>query len=133
MGHEQRDDLAERVRACLGPDATGDERSMFGGIAFMVGGHMAVCAGGDGGLLVRTTDVSTHVREDGSGPVTPMIMAGRESKTWLRVAPEAIADDLPLRRWVMIGVAVAGSLPPKSGDEPDAEDSPEALAGEPVA
>ena len=106
------EELAERVRVALDGRADEPPRKMFGGLAFMVDGHLAVCVG-DGDLLVRTTDVGTHVRADGTGPLTPMVMGGRTSKTWLHVAPEALVADEALQKWVAIGVAVAGSLPPK--------------------
>ena len=100
------EDLANRLRELLAGE-TVTEKRMFGGLAFLVGGHMAVVASGQGGLMVRCDPEQTddlladeHAR--------PFEMRGRELQGWLRV------DDAgDLRRWDEIGVAYARSLPPK--------------------
>jgi hypothetical protein len=86
---------------------------MFGGLAFLLGGHMSVSASGQGGLLVRVdpADSDALLEEPGA---TLMQMGGRRPMDgWMRVAPEAVADDEALSRWVDRGLAYARSLPPK--------------------
>jgi len=104
------EDLADRVREHLvGTRVT--EKKMFGGLAFLVDGNMAVAARGHGGLLVRVdpSESDRLVEEPG---VEPMQMGGRGPMTgWLHVAAEAIADDESLDRWVQRGVRYALSLP----------------------
>jgi len=104
-------ELAERIRGLL-PDQPVSERAMFGGLAFLVGGHMAVAASGKGGLMVRCDpgDSEQLVKEAGA---SRMEMRGREMDGWLRVAGEAVADDDVLAEWVRVGMAYAGTLPPK--------------------
>lgn len=106
------EDLAERIRERLGLERGVIEKKMFGGLAFLVGGHMAVAASGQGGLLVRvppseTADLvaTTHA--------TVMEMRGQLMPGWLRLASEHVGDDDELADWVRKGVAFARSLPPK--------------------
>lgn len=113
------EDLAYRIRELLAelPAASAggpvvDEKSMFGGLAFLINGHMAVCVSGQGGLMVRVP------REHTEGLVAqphaaPMIMSGRETKGWVRVADTGLADDQDLRRWAARGIDYANGLPPK--------------------
>ncbi len=103
-------DLAERVRELLGPKF--DEKRMFGGLAFLIGGHMAVAVSGQGGLLVRVRKEDTE-KFLGRAHVSPMIMAGREIRGWLRVAPDGVKTKRQLQNWVERGVDYAGSLPHK--------------------
>ena len=105
-------DLADRIREQLAAEAGLTEKSMFGGLAFLVDGHLAVSASGQGGLLLRVDPQHTEefVTHDGADR---FVMRGRPMDGWLRVAPEAVADDEELRRWVAIGVGYARSLPPK--------------------
>lgn len=107
------DDLAERLRAALAAaGAAADERRMFGGLAFLVGGHMAVVAASDGGLMARVDPAQAEalLAQDG---VRPMEMRGREMSGWLRVANAAVADDGALEAWVARGLGVVRALPPK--------------------
>ena len=85
---------------------------MFGGLAFLVGGHMAVAASGQGGLMVRCNPDRTSelLAEPG---VTPFEMRGRGMKGWLRVDDAAVPDDAGLQRWVDVGVGYVATLPPK--------------------
>ena len=103
------EELADRLRALLGdrPDLT--EKKMFGGLAFLIGGNMAIAASGQGGLLVRVDpDESDELtREPG---VDVMVMRGRAMAGWLRVDATADEDLVP---WVERGVGFASSLPPK--------------------
>jgi TfoX N-terminal domain len=104
-------ELAERIRGLL-PDEPVTEKTMFGGLAFLVGGHMAVAASGKGGLMVRCdpADSERLVSESGT---SRMEMRGREMDGWLRVTSEAVVDDDVLAEWVRVGTSFAGTLPPK--------------------
>lgn len=106
------EELAARVREMVHEHGAAEEKRMFGGLAFLLGGHLAVCASHDGGLLVRTdgAETDTLLRQE---HVAPMEMGGRTSRTWLRVGPDALADEERLRAWVGRGVATAQALPPK--------------------
>ena len=110
MAHDE--DLADRIRTALGDRDGVTEMRMFGGLAFLVNGNMAVAASSQGGLLLRVDpgDTDSLVTEDG---VTRSEMRGRAMKGWVDVDSSAIAADRDLARWVGIGVAFAGTLPPK--------------------
>jgi TfoX/Sxy family transcriptional regulator of competence genes len=105
------EELAERVRGLL-PDLPVAERRMFGGLAFLVGGHLAVAVSGQGGLMVRCdpADSDRLLTEPGA---TRMVMRGREMDGWLRVTSDAVADDEALERWIAVGTTYAAGLPPK--------------------
>ena len=103
------EELAARIRALVAGEASLTEKKMFGGLAFLIGGNMAVAASGQGGLLVRVDPEQSDalVAETNA---EPMVMRGREMAGWLRVDP---ADDDELRTWAERGVSYARSLPPK--------------------
>jgi TfoX/Sxy family transcriptional regulator of competence genes len=103
-------ELADRVRAALsaGPDVS--EKAMFGGLAFLVGGAMAVAVSGAGGLMVRCDPARADELTAADG-VERMVMRGRELDGWLRVAAEVVDDEDALRRWVATARDVARSLP----------------------
>lgn len=104
--------LAARVRAEVQEHGPAEEKRMFGGLAFLLGGHLAVCASHEGGLLVRTdgTESEELLQHE---HVDPMVMGSQSSRTWLHVRPAALASDDDLRTWVARGVATARALPPK--------------------
>lgn len=106
------EDHADRIRDALQNQSGITEMKMFGGLAFMVNGNMAVGAIDQGALLLRVDPAETDslVREDG---VTRFEMRGREMNGWLNVEASATASDQQLTRWVQIGVRYASSLPPK--------------------
>ncbi|MGQ4599226.1 TfoX/Sxy family protein [Nocardia sp. R6R-6] len=104
------EELAERIRELIAPGPELTERKMFGGLAFLIGGNMAVAASRQGGLLVRV-DPAEGERLVGDG-VEPMVMGGREMVGWLHVAVAAEDDEI-LREWVERGLAYARTLPPK--------------------
>ena len=104
--------LAERIRELLPDDVEVTEMKIFGGLAFLVGGNMAVAASGEGGLMVRVDPTkSDGLVQDGNA--RPMEMRGREMRGWLRVDPEGVRTKRQLEAWVRRGVAYARSLPPK--------------------
>jgi TfoX/Sxy family transcriptional regulator of competence genes len=104
--------LAVRIRELLSDEATLTEKKMFGGLAFLVGGNMAVAASGQGGVLVRV-DPSESERLVATTNARLMEMRGRPMRGWLRVDPEHVRRDDQLARWVELGAAYARSLPEK--------------------
>ena len=105
------EDLAERLRELVAREKGLTEKRMFGGLAFLLDGNMAVSASGQGGLMVRvdpaaSDDLVADARAE------RMVMKGRPMDGWLRVDAEGL-DDAGLAEWVARGVAYARSLPPK--------------------
>ena len=106
------EDLADRIRAMLGKERY-TEKKMFGGLAFLIGGNMAVAASGQGGLLVRVDPDKTEEVLDPPG-VDRMQMGKRAPMDgWLRVTADVVDDDKALRAWVKRGVSYASKLPAK--------------------
>jgi TfoX/Sxy family transcriptional regulator of competence genes len=105
--------LAERIRALLPADAAISERAMFGGLAFLVGGHMAVAVSGRDGLMVRVDPADAEELIATSGAV-PMEMRGRPLRGWLLVADDGLRAEPDLARWVGVGVGYVRTLPPKA-------------------
>ena len=105
-------ELADRIREVVQAEAGLTERRMFGGLAFLVHGNMAVSASSKGGLLLRTDP--DHTEALASEPhVHRFEMRGRMMEGWLRIDAAALETDAELRRWVNRGVSFARSLPPK--------------------
>ena len=106
------EDLADRIRELIAAESGVTEQRMFGGLAFLVRGHMAVAASGQGGLMVRVApeDTEALVAEPHARPFE---MRGRELQGWLRVDAEGVGSEQQLEPWVRRGVAYARSLPPK--------------------
>lgn len=104
--------LAERVRDLLADRADLTEKKMFGGLAFLVGGHMAVVASGQGGLMVRVDP--EHGRELlATTAAFPMEMRGRSMTGWLRVDTADLVAEEQLEAWVSRGTTYAEGLPTK--------------------
>jgi TfoX/Sxy family transcriptional regulator of competence genes len=106
------ENLANRVREQLADTRPVTEKRMFGGLAFLIGGNMAVSVSRDD-LLVRIgperTDealANEHVRPFEMG-------GGRRPKGWVKVAPEGVRTKRQLASWVRQGVDFARSLPAK--------------------
>ncbi len=106
------EDLAGRIRDLVSSEAGLAEKKMFGGLAFLVGGNMAVAASGQGGLLVRV-DPAESDRLVAESKARPMEMRGREMAGWLRVDSDDVRAPEALQTWVDLGVAYARSLPAK--------------------
>lgn len=104
--------LARRIDDLLDGEPGVTSRRMFGGLGFMVDGHMAVAAASQGSLMVRVDATAADGWIDGAA-VNPMEMRGRPMRGWLLVGPEALADDDQLQLWVDRGVAHVRTLPPK--------------------
>ena len=105
-------DLVERIREVIATESGLSERRMFGGLAFLLDGHMTVAASGRGGLMAR-------VDPDDQGDllmdphVSPMVMAGKERRGWVRVEMEALSTQRSLTTWVNRSVRFERTLPPK--------------------
>ncbi len=110
MAYDQ--DLAHRIREQLAEERGVSERAMFGGLAFMLAGNMAVGISNGGELMVR---VGPDSSEDAlARPHTRTFdMTGRPMKGWILVASEGFATKRQLAAWVRRGVAYAHTLPPK--------------------
>jgi TfoX/Sxy family transcriptional regulator of competence genes len=106
------EELADRIRELVAQERSLTEQRMFGGLAFLVRGNMAVAASGQGGLLVRV-DPAESKKLVASSTARPMVMRGREMDGWLRVDPEDLRTRRQLSRWVTRGTSYARSLPPK--------------------
>jgi hypothetical protein len=106
------EDLANRIRELIGAEPDLTEKKMFGGLAFLIGGNMAVSASGQGGLLLRCDPEETDALVK-KPHADRFEMRGREMDGWLRIAPEGVRTKRELEPWVKIGVAYARSLPAK--------------------
>ena len=106
------EDLANRVRELLAGEDAITERKMFGGLAFLLHGHMSVSASRNGGLLVRIDPSDTEAAL-ARRHVTLMQMGGRTMDGWITVAPDGLKTQRQLSAWVTRGIAFARTLPPK--------------------
>jgi hypothetical protein len=106
------EDLANRIRELVAQETGVVEMRMFGGLAFLIAGNMAVSASGQGGLLLRCDPAETEALV-GKPHASRFEMRGRAMDGWLRVEPEGVASKRQLERWVARGVAYARALPPK--------------------
>jgi TfoX/Sxy family transcriptional regulator of competence genes len=106
------EELAARIRALTDGESGLTEKKMFGGLAFLVGGNMAVAASGQGGLLVRVDPAESDALVS-TTQARPMEMRGREMQGWLRVDTEHVRTKRQLTRWVDLGTTYARSLPAK--------------------
>ena len=109
--------LAARIRELIHDRPDLREQRMFGGLAFLIGGNMAVAANGQGGIMVRT-DPSQSPQAAGDGVAKPMEMRGRPMPGWLHIDADAVRTDEALAEWVQRGVAYAASLPVKAPKSP---------------
>ena len=109
--------LADRIRGLVAAEKGLTERKMFGGLAFLIDGNMAVAASGQGGILVRVEPAASD-KLVSSTKAHPMVMRGRAMDGWLRVDPEHVREKRQLATWVERGVTYARSLPAKSGHPP---------------
>ncbi|MDT5018666.1 MAG: hypothetical protein QOD39_4826 [Mycobacterium sp.] len=110
MGYDE--ELANRIRELVGAERGVEEKRMFGGLAFLINGNMSVAVSSRGGLMVRVPKDETEkllAREH----VEPMVMAGRETRGWLRVSLDGVKTKRQLQSWVSRGVDHAKSLPQK--------------------
>jgi TfoX/Sxy family transcriptional regulator of competence genes len=106
------EELAQRIRELLGSERGLSEKKMFGGLAFLIEGNMAIAASGQGGLLVRV-DPDQSDELVATTNARPMEMRGRQMAGWLRVGAEDVDTKPELARWVELGTKYARSLPAK--------------------
>jgi TfoX-like protein len=106
------DALATRIRAVLAGEPGLSEKAMFGGLAFLVDGNLAVSASGQGGLLLRIDPAQADALT-ANEHVERFEMRGRAMDGWLHVDARVVENDGDLSAWVAHGVAYARSLPPK--------------------
>ncbi len=104
--------LADRIRDLIGDDPMLTEKKMFGGLAFLIGGNMAVAASGQGGILVRV-DPAESEKLLSTTAAFPMEMRGRSMNGWLRVDAADVSTKRQLQSWVTRGTSYARSLPAK--------------------
>jgi TfoX/Sxy family transcriptional regulator of competence genes len=104
--------LADRIRELVAGEADLTEQKMFGGLAFLIGGNLAVAASGQGGVLVRV-DPAESAALVATTSARPMEMRGRQMAGWLRVGPEDLRTNRQLATWVELGTSYARSLPAK--------------------
>jgi TfoX/Sxy family transcriptional regulator of competence genes len=110
MAYDER--LAGRIRELVDGEQGLTEQKMFGGLAFLIGGNMAIAASGQGGLLVRVDPKESDALVE-TTPARLMEMRGRSMPGWLRIDAEHVASKRDLAPWVKRGVAYARSLPAK--------------------
>jgi TfoX/Sxy family transcriptional regulator of competence genes len=104
--------LADRIRELVGRESDVTEQKMFGGLAFLIGGNMAIAASGQGGVLVRV-DPEQSDRLVTTTNASLMEMRGRQMRGWLRVGPGDVRTKRQLAKWVELGTSYARSLPAK--------------------
>src|SRR5262245_1958186 len=106
------EELADRIRELVGSEPGLTEQKMFGGLAFLIGGNMAIAASGQGGLLVRADpEESDELVEKTNARL--MEMRGREMRGWLRVDADDVGTKPELAKWAKLGTGYARSLPAK--------------------
>ena len=105
-------ETADRLREALQGRSGLTEKAMFGGLAFLINGHMAVSVSGQGGLLLRCPPEDTDRLIEHPG-IERFRMRGRETDGWLHVEPAVVSSDEDLSRWVAVGCDYAAALPAK--------------------
>jgi hypothetical protein len=110
MGYDEG--LAGRIRELIGPDPELTEKKMFGGLAFLIRGHMAISANRLGGVMVRA-DAKRSDELVATTAATLAVMRGREMPGWLVVGADDVATDDQLSPWVELGIEYCRTLPPK--------------------
>ena len=106
------EELAQRIRGLVAGGSGLTEQRMFGGLAFLIGGNMAVAASGQGGILVRVDPAASDTLV-ATTKARLFEMRGRSMQGWLRVDVEHVRTERELAKWVELGTAYARSLPAK--------------------
>jgi TfoX/Sxy family transcriptional regulator of competence genes len=105
-------ELADRIRFLIGSGPGVSEKRMFGGLAFLIDGNLAISASGQGGALVRVDPADADALV-ASANATLAVMGGRTMQGWLRVSSEDLEADDQLTEGIKRAVRYARSLPPK--------------------
>ena len=106
------EELASRIRELIGGESGLTEQKMFGGLAFLIGGNMAIAASGQGGVLVRVDPAQSDALV-AKTTARLMEMRGRQMQGWLRVDSQDVRTKRQLAKWVELGTTYARSLPAK--------------------
>ena len=106
------EDLAARIREMVAKEEGLSEKKMFGGLAFLIGGNMAIAASGQGGILVRV-DPEESDKLVATTKASLAVMQGRAMPGWLRVDGNDVRTKQQLSKWVTLGTSFARSLPAK--------------------
>jgi TfoX/Sxy family transcriptional regulator of competence genes len=106
------EDLADRIRALVAKEPGVSEKKMFGGLAFLIGGNMAIAASGQGGILVRVDPTQSDALVART-KASVAEMRGRLMSGWLRVSSNDVRTKPQLTKWVTLGTTFARSLPSK--------------------
>jgi TfoX/Sxy family transcriptional regulator of competence genes len=110
-------EVAERIRTLLSSRTDVRERKMFGGLCFMMRGHMCCAASGRGGLLVRVgPDAPAAIFKEPNA--SRVEMRGRMMTGYVRVAPDGYRTASGLKKWVTRAVDVVAALPIKANKPP---------------
>jgi len=111
------EELADRIRDLVAGEPDLTETKMFGGLAFLIGGNMAVAASGQGGVMVRV-DPATSDTLVATTNAHLIEMRGRPMQGWLRVDREHLRTRSQLAKWVWLGTRYARTLPAKRSADP---------------
>jgi hypothetical protein len=106
------EELADRIRDLVGDEADLVEKKMFGGLAFLIRGNMAVAASGQGGVLVHVDPAQSETLAATTN-ARLMEMRGRQMRGWVRVDSDDVRTKRQLAKWVGLGTTFARSLPAK--------------------
>jgi TfoX/Sxy family transcriptional regulator of competence genes len=106
------EDLAERIRAIVFDEPGLTEKRMFGGLALLINGNMAVSASGQGGMLLWVDPAETAKVVE-RPEASRFVMRNREMDGWLRIDSTELTTKRQLKSWVSRGVSYARSLPAK--------------------
>jgi TfoX/Sxy family transcriptional regulator of competence genes len=106
------EELADRIRDLLAGERGVTEKRMFGGLAFLLDGKLAIAASGQGGVLARVDPAQTDRFARGAH-VEPAVMRGRTMDGWLRVESAGVKTTRQLRTWVDRGIGYVRTLPAK--------------------
>jgi TfoX/Sxy family transcriptional regulator of competence genes len=104
--------LAERVRTLVGYDPRITEKNMFGGLTFLLNGHILVGTKKDGRILLSVGKENAEAAAARPG-ATAMVHNNRTMTGFFWIEADAIEDDDDLRSWVEFALQAVGSKPPK--------------------
>ena len=104
--------LASRLRRTLAAQEGLEERRMFGGLAFLLRGHM--CCGIVGDTLMVRVGPERHGEALERPHARPMDFTGRPMRGMVFVAPAGVRNEAALRSWVDQALQFAATLPAKS-------------------